>query len=52
MAGPGPVHDESPGGAIGGPVPAIGDPQSPLSAGILAPEVGAHQGPGAEIGET
>ncbi len=49
VLGPGPVHDQSPGGAVGAPVPAVGDHQPPLHTGVLAPEVGAHQGPGAEI---
>ena len=35
VLGPGPVHDQSPGGAVGAPVPTA--------------EVGAHQGPRAEI---
>ena len=50
----GPVHDQSPGGAVGAPVPAAGDHQPPLPTGILAPKVGAgaHQGPGVEIGKT
>ena len=52
VLGPGPVHDQSPGGAVGAPVPAVGDHQPPLPTGVLTPEVSAHQGPGAEIGKT
>ena len=49
VLGPGPVHDQSPGGAVGAPVPAVGDHQPPLPAGVLAPEVSANQGSHAEI---
>ena len=43
---------QSPGAEVGAPIPTVGDDQPPLPAGVLAPEVGAHQGPGAEIGKT